>query len=62
MPIKPAAKKMGRPNLPKGEAKGRVVVVRFKHDDLKRIEVAAKANNKTVSEWIRDTVSTAIGA
>lgn len=60
MLTKPATKKMGRPNLPKGEAKGRVVVVRFKHDDLKRIEAAAKAGNKTVSEWIRATVSTAI--
>ena len=60
MPTK--LKKIGRPNLPKGEAKGKVVVVRFKHDDLKRIEGAAKASKKTVSEWIRETVSTAIGA
>jgi len=62
MPTKAVAKKMGRPNLPKGEAKGRVVVVRFKNDDLKRISVAAKASNKTVSEWIRETASNAIEA
>ena len=62
MPTKSAPKKIGRPNLPKGEAKGRVVVVRFKHDDLKRIEGAAKASKKSVSEWVRETVSAALGA
>jgi hypothetical protein len=52
--------KMGRPKLPKGEAKGRVVPIRFNAADLKRIELAAKASQKTVSEWIRGTVSAAI--
>jgi len=55
-------KKMGRPKLPKGEAKGRIVPVRFSAYDLKRIESAAKANRKTVSEWIRGTVSAAMEA
>jgi len=62
MPTKPAPKKMGRPNLPKGEAKGRVVVVRFKHDDLKRIEGMAKASKKSVSELVRETVLATLGA
>jgi hypothetical protein len=53
---------MGRPKLPKGEAKGRIVPVRFSAHDLKRIESAAKANRKTVSEWIRGTVSAAMEA
>jgi hypothetical protein len=57
----PKPKKMGRPKLPKGDAKGRIVPIRFNPSDLKRIETAAKANQKTVSEWIRGTVSAALG-
>jgi hypothetical protein len=48
--------KIGRPKLPKGEAKGRIVPVRFKGDDLRAIAAKAKANNQTVSEWIRSTI------
>jgi hypothetical protein len=48
--------KMGRPKLPKGEAKGRIVPVRFRRDDLKAIEAAARASRKTISEWVRGTV------
>lgn len=55
-------KKMGRPKLPKGDAKGRIVPVRFNANDLKRIETAAKASQKTVSEWIRGLVATAVDA
>jgi hypothetical protein len=47
------ARKVGRPKLPKGEAKGWIVPVRFATDDLKAIEAAARANNQTVSEWVR---------
>jgi hypothetical protein len=54
--------KVGRPKLPKGEAKGRIVPVRFNAPDLKRIEAAARANQKTVSEWIRGTLSAAMEA
>ena len=50
----------GRPKLPKGEAKGRIVPVRFAADDLKAIETAARASNQTVSEWIRSTLNAAI--
>ena len=50
----------GRPKLPKGEAKGRIVPVRFAADDLKRITAAAKANQQTISEWIRSTLNAAI--
>ena len=49
-------RKVGRPKLPKGEAKGRIVPVRFKADDLKTIEAAARAKNQTVSEWVRSTI------
>jgi hypothetical protein len=53
-------KKVGRPKLPKGEAKGRIVPVRFTLDDIKAVAQAAKASNKTVSEWIRSTVNAAV--
>jgi hypothetical protein len=55
-------KKVGRPKLPRGEAKGRIVPVRFTALDLKAMEAAAKASKQNVSEWIRDTVSNAIQA
>jgi predicted HicB family RNase H-like nuclease len=54
------AKKIGRPKLPKGEAKGCVVPVRFTPDDIKAVAQAAKASKKTVSEWIRNTLDAAI--
>lgn len=49
-------KKVGRPKLPKSEAKARIIPVRFDADSLKRITASAKANNQTVSEWIRSTL------
>lgn len=52
--------KVGRPKLPKGEAKGRIVPVRFNAEDLRAIILKAKAKKKTVSEWIRSTVNAAI--
>ena len=58
MPQKKA--KVGRPKLPKGEAKGSTVQVRFTADDTKAIEAAAKAKNQTVSEWVRSTIHATI--
>jgi hypothetical protein len=55
----PKPKKIGRPKLPKGDAKGRIVPVRFKADDLKRITATAKASKMTLSEWIRSTLNAA---
>lgn len=49
----PKPKKAGRPKLPKGEAMGRVIQVRFTAPDTKAIEISAKTNGATVSEWIR---------
>jgi hypothetical protein len=57
-PAKPM--KTGRPKLPTGTAKGRIVHVRFTPEEIERIATAAKASNKTVSEWIRSTVNAAI--
>jgi hypothetical protein len=49
-------KKVGRPKLAKGEAKGKIVPIRFNADDLKKVTAAAKANKQTVSEWVRSTL------
>ena len=46
-------RKVGRPKLPKGQAKGKIVPVRFAAEEIKRITAAAKAGNQTVSNWIR---------
>lgn len=40
----PKAKKIGRPKLPKGHAKGVIVPVRVNPDDRKLFEKAAKAS------------------
>jgi uncharacterized protein (DUF1778 family) len=53
----PKAKKMGRPKLPKGHAKGEIVPVRMNPDDRKLFEKAAKASeHKTLSGWIRQAL------
>ena len=57
-PAKPM--KVGRPKLPAGAAKGRVVHVRFTPEEIERIAASAKASNKTISEWIRSTLNAAI--
>ena len=55
MPVQ-KPKKVGRPRLAKGEAKGKIVPIRFNAEDLKRVTEAAKAKNQTVSEWVRSTL------
>lgn len=56
----PKAKKLGRPKLPKGHAKGRIMPVRITHDDLKQFLRAASASeHKTLSGWIRHTLKEA---
>jgi predicted HicB family RNase H-like nuclease len=53
-------RKVGRPKLPKGEAKGKIVPVRFNAEERKAIEAAAKAKKLSLSEWIRSTLQAAI--
>jgi hypothetical protein len=55
-------RRVGRPKMPKGEAKGRIVPVRFTADDLKAMERAARANKVTISEWIRSTIHASLEA
>ena len=56
MPAQPKPKKVGRPKMAKGEAKGKIVPIRFNAEDLKKVTAAAKANKQTVSEWVRSTL------
>jgi hypothetical protein len=46
--------------LPKSEAKGRIVPVRFTAEDLKAMEAKAREKDQTISQWIRSTVNAAI--
>lgn len=60
MSEKKHTKKRGRPKLPKGEAKGRIVPVRFTDGELKLFAKAAKASEQdTLSAWIRHTLTQA---
>jgi hypothetical protein len=51
--------KVGRPKLPKGEAKGRIVPIRFTTQDLNAMSLAARSSNTTVSELVRTIVRSA---
>jgi hypothetical protein len=55
----PKKNRLGRPRLPKGEAKGRIVPVRFDSEDLRLVTTAAKAEKRGLSDWIRKTLRTA---
>ncbi len=59
---KPKSRKPGRPKMTKRDAKGSIVPVRFSPEDRKRLEAAAKANDQTVSAWVRSTLAAAMGA
>lgn len=56
----PKPKKAGRPKLPRGQAMGKVIQVRFTPEDTKAIESAAKAKKQSVSEWVRSTIHATI--
>jgi predicted HicB family RNase H-like nuclease len=53
-------RKVGRPKFPKGEAKGRIVPVRFNADSFRAVSIAAKASKQSISEWIRSTLEAAL--
>ena len=54
------SRKVGRPELPKGEAKAGVIRVRVKPEHQKLMEAAAKTSKVSLSEWIRSTLNAAI--
>ena len=53
---------VGRPALPKGHAKARIVPVRFKPQEFQAITVAAKSSKQNISEWIRGMLSARLEA
>ena len=57
--MKDQKRKSGRPRLPKGEGKQKIVPVRFDESDLRSASNAAKARNQALSDWIRNTVRSA---
>jgi hypothetical protein len=60
MPKQPEKRKPGRPKLPKGEAKGKVMPVRFAASEMRAIESAARVSSQSVSEWVRSTLRRAL--
>jgi predicted HicB family RNase H-like nuclease len=60
MPAKP--KRVGRPTLPKGNAKAATIRVRSTPNELRAYEIAAKAGKQSLSEWVRKTLNAAVGA
>jgi len=55
-------KKVGRPVLPKGNAKAATVRVRATPNELRAYEMAAKAQKQSLSEWIRNTLNSRVEA
>lgn len=60
MSLKKKTSKPGRPPLPKGNAKAAYLRVRVTADELKTIEMAAKTNKQSVSEWVRSKLNAAL--
>jgi hypothetical protein len=50
---KPKPRKAGRPPLPKGSTKAAMLRIRVTSDELRAIEIEAKASGQTRSEFIR---------
>ena len=52
----PKPKKIGRPKLPKGLAKGKIVPVRFADDEIKALVRASRKAKVSTSQLVRDAV------
>jgi predicted HicB family RNase H-like nuclease len=53
-------KKVGRPKLPKGEAKGIVLQSRVQPSEKAAYQRAAKSQDIDLSTWIRQTLNAAL--
>ena len=51
--------KMGRPVLPKGEAKGVLIGARFSPDEASKVHAAVKQAKLIKSDWVRKTLLSA---
>lgn len=61
MPKQPKKRKPGRPKLG-DQAKGKITPVRLSEAEYLRVVAAAQKASQTVSQWIRSTLSAAVGA
>ncbi len=59
MPKQPKPKPVGRPKLPKGDAKAEMLRIRATTDELRAFDKAAKASSQKRSDWIRSTLNAA---
>jgi len=59
MPKQPKPKPVGRPKLPKGNAKDEMLRIRATTEELRAFDRAAKVSNQKRSEWIRSTLNAA---
>ena len=50
----------GRPPLPKGQAKGKIIPVRITNAEASLWAKTAKASKQTLSDWIRSTLNATI--
>jgi predicted HicB family RNase H-like nuclease len=53
-------RKPGRPKLPRGWVKSRILPIRFSDEDIKAIAARATEKRQSVSEWIRNTITAAL--
>jgi hypothetical protein len=53
--------RIGRPPLPKGEAKGALLSVRFSGAERQTLERAARLAGEKLSEWARNVLLAAAG-
>jgi predicted HicB family RNase H-like nuclease len=53
-------KKVGRPPMPKGEAKGVVLQSRVQPSEKAAYQKAARSEGKDLSSWIRETLNRSV--
>jgi hypothetical protein len=51
------SRKVGRPKLPKGEAKVKIVPFRLTHEEFKALSAAARVNDQSILQRLRSTVN-----
>jgi predicted HicB family RNase H-like nuclease len=52
----PKKRGRGRPPLPKGHVKAKIVPMRLTDEDVKLFSKAAEASKQSLSEWMRSTL------
>jgi len=58
--VKEKKTKVGRPKMPKGEAKAIVLQSRVQPAEKQKYQKAAQAEGKDLSTWVRETLNRAV--